>query len=321
MRAYLYDASGVDREHRLDALSVGGLGDGQLLWVDVDATATDELDAAAEALGLDEETVSALSAGSRVPALFVHQDYFHVAVTEVQPSSIGYRAVLLDCVAGHNWVLTSHHEQPEFPKSFDERFRGESNVGRFASADFVSALLNEQLLTYDQQLDPITNEIDHIEQLVLRDRIDETRLLRQLVMLNQRITRLRRLLSPHLAIYERLAQPNLSQLLPEASPEGSFRALVNRLERTLDNFDATRQMATGSLDLYTTLVAHGTNKVIKLLTVVSVTLLPATFLTGLLGTDALPHSLRTTTAFWVTVGLMLLLVTTTLTVAHRRDWI
>jgi magnesium transporter len=321
VRVYLYDASGVDREHRLDALHVGNLGDGQLLWVDVNAAMPDELRSVADSLGLDEETISALSAGSRVPALFVHQDYFHVAVTEVQRASGEYKMVLLDCVAGHNWVLTSHHEQLEFPKSFDERFRGESNVGRFGSADFVSALLNEQLLTYDQQLDPIISEIDHIEQLVLRDRIDEAKLLRQLVMLNQQITRLRRLLAPHLPIYERLAQPNLSQLLPEASPEGSFRALVNRLERTLDNYDAARQMVTGSLDLYTTLVAHGTNKVIKLLTVVSVTLLPATFLTGLLGTDALPSSLRTTTAFWVALGLMLLLVTTTLAIAHRRDWI
>lgn len=321
MRAYLYDASGVDREHRLDALSVGDLGEGQLLWIDIDATSTGELGAVAEALSLEEETVLALSVGSRVPTLFVHQDYFHIAVTEVQRYASGYKAVLLDCVAGHDWVLTSHHEQLEFPKSFDERFRGESNVGRFGSADFVAALLNEQLQTYDKQLDPITNEIDHIEQLVLRERIDETKLLRQLVMLNQRITRLRRLLAPHLPIYERLAQPNLSQLLPEASPEGSFRALVNRLERTLDNFETTRQMATASLDLYTTLVAHGTNKVIKLLTVVSVTLLPATFLTGLLGTDALPPSLRTTTAFWVTVALMLLLVTTTLGIARRREWI
>jgi magnesium transporter len=84
--------------------------------------------------------------------------------------------------------------------------------------------------------------------------------------------------------------------------------------------DTTRQMAGGS-DLYTTLVAHATNKVIKLLTVVSVTLLPPTLLAGFLGMNSLPNSLKTTTAFWASAAVMLLLIATTLTLAHRRGWI
>jgi magnesium transporter len=321
IRAYLYDADGVDRERGLDALDVAELGEGHLLWVDVDAGEREEVRAAGTLLGLDEETIAALPDGARAPALFVHQEYFHIAVTEVQNGEGGYKAALVDCVAGRNWVLTSHHEPLASPKSFDDRFRGESNLGRFGSAGFVSALLNEQLLTFTRQLEPIVNEIDHVEQLVLSDRIDEDKLLRRLVSITQRITRLRRLLAPHVEIYEQLAQPNLSQLLPDSSPEGLFPALVNRLDRTLGSLDSARQMVAGSLDLYTTLVAHGTNKAIKLLTVVSITLLPATFLTGLLGMDALPRSLRTVTSFWSSLAVMLLLVTTTLVLARRRGWI
>jgi magnesium transporter len=100
-----------------------------------------------------------------------------------------------------------------------------------------------------------------------------------------------------------------------------FPGLVDRLDRTLDDMDTTRQMAAGSIDLYTTLVAHGTNKVIKLLTVVSVALLPPTLLAGFLGMNSLPSSLKTTTAFWVSVAVMLLLIATTLTLARRRSWI
>jgi magnesium transporter len=218
-------------------------------------------------------------------------------------------------------VLTSHQQPVEFLKTFDDRFRGESNLGRFGSAGFVAALLNEQLLGYGQLLEPIITEIDRVEQLILRDRVDEDRLLRELVSINQRISRLRRSLAPHVEIFERLAQPNLTELLPEASPDGQFSALVSRLERTLDSLDTARQTAAGSLDLYTTLVAHGTNKVIKLLTVISVTLLPPTLLTGFLGMNDVPNSLRGLTAFWVGTAVMLALVTTTLTLARRRGWI
>ena len=47
---------------------------------------------------------------------------------------------------------------------------------------------------------------------------------------------------------------------------------------------------------------------IKLLTVVSVTLLPPTLLAGFLGMNSLPNSLKTTTAFWASAAVMLLLV-------------
>jgi magnesium transporter len=321
MRAYLYDAEGVDQEYQLDALDVAELGEGRLLWVDVDAV-EDEVRAAAKLFGLEEETVTALLEEALAPALYVHQEYFHVTVTEVHSDADNeFQAVVLDCVAGPNWVLTCHHEPVEFLRTFNDRFRGESNLGRFGSAEFVSALLNEQLLSYGQQLEPIITEIDHVEQLILRDRVDEDELLRRLVSINQRITRLRRYLAPHTEIYERLAQPNLSELLPEASPEGQFAALIRRLERTLDSLDTTRQTAAASLDLYTTLVAHGTNKVIKLLTVVSVTLLPPTLLTGFLGMNDVPNSLRGNIAFWVSAAVMLTLVITVLSIARRRGWL
>jgi len=321
LRAFLYDSEGVDREPSLEKFDFEGLDDGQLLWVDIDGAVAGEVAQAGKWLNLDEETIRALSGEAGVPALYVHQTYFHVAVTEVQDEGDGCRAVLLDCVAGKNWVLTSHQQPVEFLKTFDDRFRGESNLGRFGSAGFVAALLNEQLLGYGQRLEPIITEIDHVEQLILRDRVDEDKLLRELVSINQRISRLRRLLAAHIEIFERLAQPNLTELLPEASPEGQFSALVSRLERTLDGLDTARQTAAGSLDLYTTLVAHGTNKVIKLLTVVSVALLPPTLLTGFLGMNDVPNALRGLTAFWVGTAVMLALIMTTLTLAHRRGWV
>ena len=321
MRAYLYDAEGVDGEHQLDGLDVGELRANQLLWVDVDDAVEDEVRAAGKLFGLDDETVEALLETSGAPALFFHLDYFHVAVTEVQGDGEEYRARLLDCVAGRNWVLTSHHVPLEFLKSFDDRYQGDSNVGRFGSAGFVSALLNEQLQTYSRKLKLIVNEIDHVEQLVLRDRVDEDKLVRRLISINQRITRLRRWLEPHTEIYERLAEPTLSELLPEETTEPLFAANVLHVKRTIDSLDSARQVVTGSLGLYMTLVAHSTNKVIKLLTVVSVTLLPPTFLTGFLGMNDVPNSLRGITAFWVGTAVMLLVATTTLAVARRRGWI
>lgn len=96
-------------------------------------------------------------------------------------------------------------------------FVGESNVGRFESEAFVSALLNEQLLRYGRQLDPIVNEIDLLEQRILRDRVDEDKLIRQLVAINQRITRLRLLRQEGVGA-SRLRRSDPSWRTPSSSP-------------------------------------------------------------------------------------------------------
>ena len=89
MRAYLYDADGNDQECQLDAVDVDALGENQFLWVDVDG-GDDEVRSAGRVLALDGETMAALLDGSRVPSLFVHEDYFQVSVTAVQGEADDY---------------------------------------------------------------------------------------------------------------------------------------------------------------------------------------------------------------------------------------
>jgi magnesium transporter len=80
-------------------------------------------------------------------------------------------------------------------------------------------------------------------------------------------------------------------------------------------------MIVSSFDTYTTWTAHETNKVMKLLTVASVTLLPPTLLASVMGMNSLPARLGTSTAFEITLSVMLVLVGTVLAMARRRSWI
>jgi Mg2+ and Co2+ transporter CorA len=61
-------------------------------------------------------------------------------------------------------------------------------------------------------------------------------------------------------------------------------------------------MITGSFEIYTTWTAHGTNRVIKRLTIVSVALLPPTLRAGVMGMNSLPDIFVTGTAFWISIA-------------------
>ncbi len=80
-------------------------------------------------------------------------------------------------------------------------------------------------------------------------------------------------------------------------------------------------MILNSFDVYTTWTAHETNRVMRLLTVASVALLPATLLASVMGMNSLPNVLATGEAFDVTMGVMLLIAVTVGVTARRRGWL
>jgi magnesium transporter len=145
-------------------------------------------------------------------------------------------------------------------------------------------------------------------------------LLRDLVRVRLRLAKLRRMLEPHRELFALLARSEFA-VLSGSQAASDFEALNVLLERTLQSLESVREMIIGSFEIYTTWTAHGTNKVIKRLTVASVALLPPTLLAGVMGMNSLPRVLVTSTAFWVSTAAMACLALTVVTLAHVREWI
>jgi magnesium transporter len=103
--------------------------------------------------------------------------------------------------------------------------------------------------------------------------------------------------------------------------EPYFRDLDERLGRLLDALGAAKESVNGSFDLYVSQVAHRTNDIMRVLTIVSVTLLPASVIIGLFGTDFEAPRLGTPPGFIVMVALIVLTTVGALVLFKRRGWI
>jgi Mg2+ and Co2+ transporter CorA len=101
----------------------------------------------------------------------------------------------------------------------------------------------------------------------------------------------------------------------------AFERLDQRTDQALQQLETTREMIVSSFEVYTTWTAHGTNKVIKLLTISSVALLPSTLLASFMGMNSLPHALTLPTAFLITTIGMVCLVVTVFGLARHRGWL
>jgi magnesium transporter len=312
--AVLYDAKRTDRQVALEDVTVARLDAEQLLWIDVDL---EDLAAVATSLDLDADTVEALQTPSTEPALFVHDRYVHVVVVTPGEGRSLHKPRALHCLVGLNWVVTVHREAIDLLGAFDDRIRGDSELGKLDAHGFLAAILHEHVASYLAELRPIEADLDRIDVRSMTGRMDEEALLRELVGVRLRLARLRRLLEPHRELFALLARSEFT-VLSGSQAAHDFDALGELLERALQSMEATREMVIGSFEIYTTWTAHGTNRVIKRLTVVSVALLPPTLLAGIMGMNSLPNLFISGPAFSISVAAIAVLPLSVLAIARRR---
>ena len=92
---------------------------------------------------------------------------------------------------------------------------------------------------------------------------------------------LRNTLSAHREVLGLLSHPR-SDAVVGADAAGDQR-LEGRLQQAIDAVDTAREMIVGSFDIFMTRTSQATNDIMKRLTIVSVLLLPAAALAGIMG--------------------------------------
>jgi magnesium transporter len=104
-----------------------------------------------------------------------------------------------------------------------------------------------------------------------------------------------------------------------------FRDVYDHYVRLQDILESLRDLVTGALDIYLSVVNNRMNDVMKTLTVITTLFMPVSFLAGFLGmnffTWARPFSLGSgTNAFWLTLGAMVLTTAGMFWWMRQRKW-
>jgi magnesium transporter len=144
--------------------------------------------------------------------------------------------------------------------------------------------------------------------------------LARLVELRRSIGTLRRALSPHREVVVALAHPELDRLSTENSAE-RFAALESRVTQALDSAREAKESTRGSFDLLVARIGQRTNDIMKVLTLATVILLPATVLAGIMGMNFQLGLFDLVWVFWVVIAAMLGIAVVVLTLARTRRWI
>lgn len=316
-RALLSRSDGSDEPVDLNAWNARRIRDSELLWVDAQAPSDDERALIATALSLDGDTIDALAAKAETPDARVLDDGILVTV-QTLASDIGAPAIGLHILIGHEWAVTWHADHIEFLDEHHERIQDQREVGRLTAVLLLVAMLDWHLATFFAAAEELEREVDDLDDLALRG--DEANILERLVEMRRRISRVRRLLSVHRDMYAEVARPGFLPELERRESE-ALAAVNHRLERATESLANAREMLIGTFDVHMTRTAQRTNDVMRLLTWVSVTLLPAGVLAGVMGMNFQVGFFDNSSLFWIVVASMVVIALTSLGVARWRGWL
>ena len=317
LSAFLYDADGEDADVDPEKVDLESLDEEDLLWIDADTSREDAFERVAALVPVKHEELRSLPADR--PFIRDAGDAFELGVVLLPDREDTDReSRSLVCVVGRNWFVSLRHGSVKSLDEFAHHLRGDSALGRLDAPSFLAQVLEWVLNTYFDRLDELQQEIDGIEEDILAARSGEETV-RRLVALRGELGRLRRRLSPHRQVFVTLAHPSFD-VLSGSSAAAEFEVLADRLEVALQTIDSTREMIFGSFDVLMSRTAQRTNDIMRVLTIVSVSLLPMTVIAGILGMNSMPKSLATPLVFWGSIVAMVVVATLMFLAARLLFW-
>jgi magnesium transporter len=325
LRATLYDADGRDRQVELRPRITDGLGEHQLLWVDVDGRDAQALEQLRTTFDLPGETTKVLAIDQAVAQMLRYPEMVHLRLVAMEPDRSRDDSDILvadasptsiDIIVAQNVVITSHQGATGAFDHFLGQVRGDSQLGALNAADFLTILVDSVLAGYLELVEAIGRRIDALDEVALRASQSQA-FLQEVVLLRRRVATLRRALAPHRWAFAPLARPDF-ELEGLGKP---WPGIVDRLEQTVESVENARELLIGTFDVYMASSAQRTNEVMKALTILSAILLPSVVIAGVMGMNFKMEFFDDTGNFWLAIGSMFGLAVIVLGFSRWRGWI
>ena len=288
------------------------------IWVDLASPDEDQVKAAADALGLHPliaEDIRERNQRSKIESF--DQDVVHLVLFALHYEGEA-GAEEIDFVLGKGYLLTVHDGSLGDSSAAPLRFGVEHALQK--GPDYLLYAISDTIVDgYFPVLDKIGDDIDDLQDRVMQTASDTT--LQRLFAMKRELIDLRRATSPAREIFNQLTNREISSIEP--AHVVYFRDVYDHLIRVTDELDNYRDLVSGTLDIYVSIVNNDLSRIMKRLTGVTVILAGIGAVAGIFGMSEAGSAFAGAEAggFWlVTLGVILLAVAAA-ALLRRIDWI
>ena len=190
------------------------------------------------------------------------------------------RADPVGVFVGEGWVVTLTTSEVSAVSHVWDRIAGEERRALARGPDFVGYLVLDRVVDgYFTLLDEVEDDIETVEEMVVDGPDPET--LVSINELRRDLLSIRRVVWPTRDAVNALYRGD-ADYVAEAT-EKYYRDVYDHLVQVVELTETYRDLTVGARDIYLNTLSQSTNEVMRKLTVVSVILLPLTFVAGVFG--------------------------------------
>lgn len=292
--------------------------DGEVLWLHIDRTAPELKTWLREALKVSQASIDVLLSNETRPRAFREREGL---ITVLRGVNLNAGAEPIDMIALQIWagadhVITFRRRRLQTPR--DVLAELDAGTGPKTAGDLIVRLMTLLVAKIGQTITELNARIDTMEDGART--ADPETLLSDIADTRRDCLALMRFLSPqHEALLA--VQATAPDWLSDDNRE-EIRETVDRLRRYLEDLNVSKESALVLQDELNNRAANRMNQKMYMLAIVAAIFLPLSFVTGLLGINVggMP-GVNSGLAFWITVGLLVLILSVQFYIFRRLKWL
>jgi magnesium transporter len=298
-----------------------------LRWVNIESPSPLECAWLEEQFGFHALDLEDVLSRNQRPKIDEYPDYLFIVLHfPVFDRAVGrLNAGELDIFVGPDYLVTIPNQPLQPVEYLFERCRQKEELREQhfskGSGFLLYRIVDDGFDYCFPMLRKIGNKLDAVEDEIFSGHSEEV--VRDISNVKQEIINFRKVVRPQRPVLRDLESVKQRFL---AAREGEdleiyFDDIVDAHERIWDMLENYKEVVEGLDDTNESLISHRVNDILRILTVISVTLLPLTLLASIFGMNVRVPGQGSIAAFWIVVGAMVVLMGGLLALFRRRGWL
>jgi magnesium transporter len=302
----------ADREE-IERLFKAGEG---TLWIDFESPAPGDRELLVSMCGFHRLAVDQCVGSTNHPRLTDYGDYVYVVFHGLK-STAPVKTEEVDAFLGPRYLVTYHAGPCGAVDAARKRCLEVSALMERGPDRVLAEILDDVADSYLAVMETFDAGLDDIEDRLFRH--SNRPALREIFGMKKDILHMRRVVGPQREVLHRLARGEFKVISKGESI--LFRDIFDRIYRVSEMLESFRDVLSGAMEVYLTVVSNRTNEIVKVLTVFSILLMSTSLLAGIYGMNIdLPFQ-KNPRAFWIVSGIGTTISLALLLIFRRRRWI
>lgn len=246
---------------------------------------------------------------THIPKIDDWGEYIYLALIGIhadQPLTDINKSIELDIFMGKTYIVTYHPEEIKAINVVWSMCKRDQRMFQRGSNFLLYQIMDELANEYMQMVDWLDESVEDIEDNVMSSA--DASLLQSIFSIKRSLLNMRRIVAPQREVMNKLSRGDFE--IVNQKERMYYRDVYDHMVRVQDITENLRDLVSGSLDTYLSVVNNRLNDIMKTLTIITTLFMPLSFLTGFFGMNyfAPTGGLQTwtgTISFIITLAVML----------------